>query len=771
MRGRIRLVPFVLVVASCGSGSAIERAEATGEPEVEESGVVRRGSDRPGVPGTTALARGRIRYDLLAHPARAEVREGETLAVDLGAPGGAKHTLGGWQTDFADAIVEDTTVALVAGTRARLRISWDRSEPAELVLRARRFRGPVNVYLGRTSLGELALPEDGSFGVARVPLPADELGPGEHTLLFRARGTGNVPGGGRASLAIDWMRVASSGATVAETAVSDAQELVVWADGSPVIRIPEGLRVGWPMEVPSGARLRGVVAAPGGARVSVVACADGAEPRVIGRIDGGEAAAPFDLDLAALAGVVARIELRAEGGEARVARPAVVTLDAPEEIAERPRPTNVLVYLIDTLRADKLAPYNPETRVRTPGLMRFLESASTLSRAHTQENWTKPSVATLLSSLLPWEHTAVRGESVVPGSVELLPEMLAEDGFYTGSFIANGYVSDRFGFRQGWDTYRNYIREGRRTPAQYVAADVLEWLDSRPSDRPFFLYVHTIDPHVPYRPPDEFVSMYEESAYRGPVDFRRDATLLENIKLGRLRLGAADKARLEALYDGEISYHDVHFAAILDGLERRGLADDTMVVITSDHGEEFWDHGSVGHGHNVYEELLHVPMFVRLPGVTDEPRPVSEPVGLVDVLPTVLDALGKEIPDHVSGRSFLPLLLGRDEPAPRYAVSGFMDGWRTIVVGRHKLIQRTADIAMLHDLDADPDEQTDIASARPITTSYLRGLLGLALAQSAEPIAGASPRARRPRHRPEGTQVDRELADQLRALGYVDDWR
>ena len=155
---------------------------------------------------------------------------------------------------------------------------------------------------------------------------------------------------------------------------------------------------------------------------------------------------------------------------AELVRPSVVVLGPaqPEQTVRRPR--NVLLYLVDTLRADHLSPYNDGTRVRTPGLASFVQDAVTMRRAHSQENWTKPSVATLLSSLMPWEHTAVEEASVVPDSVALLPELLRDHGFFTGSFIANGYVSDRFGFQQGWHTYRNYIREGRRNDAEFVAA-------------------------------------------------------------------------------------------------------------------------------------------------------------------------------------------------------------------------------------------------------------------------------------------------------------
>ncbi len=289
---------------------------------------------------------------------------------------------------------------------------------------------------------------------------------------------------------------------------------------------------------------------------------------------------------------------------------------------------------------------------------------------------------------------------------------------------------------------------------------MLEWLDHRPSDRPFFLYVHTVDPHVPYLPPEEDVARYDPEPYDGVVDFGRDRMLLEKVKAGQIQLGARDRAHLEALYDAEITYHDRHFASVIEALERRGLADDTIVVFTADHGEEFYDHGSVGHGHSVWEELIHVPLIVRWPGLTDGAMQIDETVGLVDVMPTLLEALGLDVPDEVSGRSIAPLLAGRSEDAPRCAVTGFMDGWRTIVVGRYKLVQRTASRWQLYDLAADPAEQHDLAAERPIAVRYLRGLLGVALAEaeSGAPLA---------QHEVARAQIDDTLRQQLEALGYA----
>jgi arylsulfatase A-like enzyme len=666
-------------------------------------------------------------------------------------------------------------VALAGGSRATLSVPVDQPGPVRVTLRARAFRGdrvlaawdgetvPLRVLAEGSREPLASLPTDGAFARLTLDLPAATRG--HHSLTLRVRGGSGTHAGRSASLALDWMRVGDPADPLVDEA-SAPVPLGALVGDQPALRVAARERVGYVLSVPPGARFRGVLR---GDAVSLRVTRDGRPERDLATLEPGA----FDVDLAEVAGELVRLEVAAGARGAELVRPSVVVLEAPAETPASAvrRPRNVLLYLVDTLRADHLSPYNASSRVRTPGLAAFARDAVTMRRAHAQENWTKPSVATLLSSLMPWEHTAVQDASVVPESVALLPELLREQGFFTGSFIANGYVSDRFGFGQGWHTYRNYVREGRRTQAEFVAADVLQWLDDREDTRPFLLYVHTIDPHVPYRRREDTLSLYGDTRYSGPASVANNAELLGRIKLGRVTLAAADRAHLEALYDGEITYHDVHFQAIMDGLERRHLADDTLVIVTSDHGEEFWDHGSVGHGHSVYEELLHVPMFVRHPGLPAGRRAVRElgdDVGLVDVLPTIFEALGLAVPEGVSGRSFLPALLGEGASAPTATVSGFMENWRAVTVQDLKLILRANGQQRLYDLAADPHEEHDVAAERPLAVRYLRGLLGLRLAD-AESVADGRPRRPRREHRPAATTIDPETRAQLRALGYLID--
>ena len=559
-------------------------------------------------------------YDLARHRAAAERRVGQTVVVDFGTPGDAKYTLGGWNTRMRPgSAIDGSSVSFVSGSYGDVIVPTQGKGKQLLRLRVRAPRdGSLVAYVDDKVIAHLKS-KPSEFALHDLALPADLPG-GEHMLRLRASGIGRI-GAHETAFALDWLSVGDT---------APFSELPTFTEPSGALAIPAGSSLGYSFKVPPTARLTGTLAGQG-ARLSVQAVDDSLTPKPLAELTAGK----VDIDLSPLAGQVVRLDLVARS-ELTLSSPRI-TVEGPTLGAPAAPIRNVLIYLIDTLRADHLKPFNPKTRVRAAGLDELVRKGSAVfTSAHTQENWTKPSVATLLSSLMPWEHGATTTEAVVPSAVQLLPERLSGLGFYSGAFIANGYVSDKFGFKQGWSTYRNYIREGRYSRAEFLAADVVEWLDKRPQDRPFMLYVHAIDPHVPYKPTAQFLSLYDPLPYDGVVDFKDDNELLEKIKIGSIKLKDRDKIHLEALYDSEISYHDLHFRTILGALDKRGLSDDTMVVVVADHGEEFWDHGSVGHGHSVYEELLRIPMVIRVPGVTSLPARVESSAGLVDIVPTVL---------------------------------------------------------------------------------------------------------------------------------------
>jgi arylsulfatase A-like enzyme len=293
--------------------------------------------------------------------------------------------------------------------------------------------------------------------------------------------------------------------------------------------------------------------------------------------------------------------------------------------------------------------------------------------------------------------------------------------------LSNGYVSDSWGFGQGWSHYRNFIRESRPSDAKALWTESLAWLKKRKADERLFVYLATIDPHVIYNPPAEYLAMYDADSYAGIVKPTMTGLLLGKIKAGKAILNDRDKRRLEALYDGEITYNDVWFGKMQQDLAALGMLDDSVIVVVSDHGDEFYEHGSVGHGHTVFQELVSTPLLFGGRGLPGG-RIVEVDVEALDVLPTLLDLAGLPASPAVQGESLLPLMDQDGPQAARPAFSTHAGTLRGMKIGRYKLISSGAEQTRLYDLETDPTEQRDVSAEQPIAARHARDVFGLHVA-------------------------------------------
>ncbi len=379
----------------------------------------------------------------------------------------------------------------------------------------------------------------------------------------------------------------------------------------------------------------------------------------------------------------------------------------------------VIVYLVDTLRADHTTPYG-YPRKTTPELEKFATDAVLFENAIAHSSWTKPSVASLMTSRLPSRHRAVQLRDPLDSGQVTLAEMLNSRGFATGAVMANSviYAADS-NFHQGFDVFAGlHGDEGRRSKmvdTRLVVDRALAFLDSR-RGLPAFLYVHTMDPHVPYSPPAPFDTMFEPKAAfpdHPGIDPRTDFK------------EPLDRERLIAQYDGDVAYGDQQFGRFIDELKKRGVYEDALIFFVADHGEEFQDHGGWLHGRSVFDELVHVPMIVKFAGQRGAASRVAQMVGLSDVLPTILEAVGLPVPDP-------PAIIGRPlqgvtfSKVPEQTVvseishRGFVSsGIRT---GQAKYIRRFSPQAdeLFFDLTKDPKEQTNLMGGNPSAARPLR---------------------------------------------------
>lgn len=334
-----------------------------------------------------------------------------------------------------------------------------------------------------------------------------------------------------------------------------------------------------------------------------------------------------------------------------------VSVSAPQEETEHP---NVLFILVDTLRRDHLTPYG-YPRDTTPEIQeRLARPGAVVEEAYSQAPWTLPSVVSFMTGRYPGDLLGADVTSFgIPPAVQPLAERMARLGYQTGGFVANPSLHAGAGFGRGFRTFFAPPADIQwmNKHAGDLNAHAIPWLRAS-QDRPFFAYVHYIDPHDPYQNPD--MDRFGGRSpfmpdYAGPVA----GNWIHGIYNGRIQLQnpARDVPYIRALYDSEVSYVDRHIADLLAALGPKVLAN-TLVVLTADHGEELYDHGGWKHGQTLYEEQIHVPLIFRWDGRIKPGTRLRGTVRLVDLLPTIAAAVGMEADPEWDGVSLLPALAG-----------------------------------------------------------------------------------------------------------------
>jgi arylsulfatase A-like enzyme len=383
---------------------------------------------------------------------------------------------------------------------------------------------------------------------------------------------------------------------------------------------------------------------------------------------------------------------------------------------------NVIVIVIDTFRTDRLGIHGCERNL-SPAMDRLAREGFAFHKAVAPSSWTKPSVASLFTGLYPGRHGAVLsplrdevvgydGLTVLAPSHTTLAERMKEAGYRTAAFVTNPHIIPAYYFDQGFDEFTQPAGK-----AELLLDKALNWIETAGNEEKFFLYLHVIDPHTPYFPPKEYwedyfvdpginapfirqgdpgeiilwLDYFNKWDSEGPEDrFQfdyekvipeiqkmypekaRDLTPLQVASQVYLDFTGFDdpdllrrKECLIGLYDAEVAYSDDSIAAFLEALEKRGVMDDTILVLTGDHGEAFLEHKYWGHGVAVYGEEVNVPLILHIPSAKGPYQGGShEPVSLVDLYPTMLDILGLSVPEGLDGCSLWPMIRKRSSSRP-----------------------------------------------------------------------------------------------------------
>ncbi len=442
-----------------------------------------------------------------------------------------------------------------------------------------------------------------------------------------------------------------------------------------------------------------------------------------------------------------------------------------------PRPSFVLI-VIDTLRADYLGCYGFDGEI-SPNIDALARESLVFERCSSQAPWTTPSVASMMTSLLPDLYGVMLPEDAprdhrewrrqwnpaIPGAAETLAERLRGEGYRTGAFVANPFLVSGLGFDQGFEIFDTRRARASDRTADRLVEDSAGWLDEAlGGNAPFFFYLHLMDVHGPYTAHERHYA-----AVRGSPGLQGDGHRLSNDEYDRIQpyLRAPPWARQprgrfvhewRARYSAGVHAADRRIGRLLDTLRAHRRWSKTVVVVTSDHGEELFDHGGWDHGFSLYQHQIHVPLIIRNPAAPQFARRVDDQVGLVDLMPTLVTVAGAEVPAGLAGRN----LFGPRAPAPRPLFASCnkdRPDEAAVVVGPLKLIvDLEVGSRRVFDLDDDPKELAEITTPAAPEIQELQRVLERMAAARKSSAAGSQPIL----------ELSDEQLERLRELGYVD---
>ena len=553
-----------------------------------------------------------------------------------------------------------------------------------------------------------------------IPIARGYFAAGENQLVVETSG-------GSGKVAVAWMRFGSS------IGGRDPRADVVFDGDAGQVTLAKDAAAAWYVTIPDGAHFVATVSAPCKVELRARASDDSFAGGLI-------ATDSTRVDLGAMAGRVVALSLTARDcPRATIAAPRI-TLHGPEPIV-RPRgepPRYVILWIMDALRADKIPIFTPGARAQTPNLDELARSSAVFRQYYVQGNESQTSHSSMWTGLYPAVHNVrlagVGGAWRIGSQFDLLAQELGRARYATLGVTGNGYVNEDGGYARGFIEFRNMMREtgveNGIIYGQQIVDAALAKLDRHRSE-PTYLFLGTIDTHGPWIARKPWIDVYSPGPYRGP--FQEFGTARElGFKAGSMGCSVIpprqDIERLRAIYDSAISYHDVQVGRLVKQLQSWGIWDQTMLIITADHGEELFEDQRCGHGGSLRDSLTRVPLLIHDPARFPGGTIVDEGAEGVDVMPTVLDAIGVAPVDGPQGAPLAPLAqgVGRGWARPSYASQ--YEYAHAMRIGRWKLRIGPRGTPLVGDMVADPGETANAGPSHPIERRMLTDNLGLFLA-------------------------------------------
>ncbi len=554
------------------------------------------------------------------------------------------------------------------------------------------------------------------------PIAKGRLVPGQNQLVLETAG-------GKTKAALAWLRIG----TIHPPGDQDPRTAAKFDAAADAIELDANAGVGWFLTIPDGAELVADVSAACRVEVSARTSDDSFAG---GLLTSDE----HRLDLSALAGRVARLQLIARQCPHAKISHVRITLHgpaaAPLPAADPPR--YVVLWVMDALRADKIGAFTPGARAQTPAFDELAKTGTVFRQYYVQGNESQTSHSSMWTALYPAVH-GVRlagqgGAWKIDSKFDVLASELHDAGYVTTGVTGNGYVNDEGGYTRGFDEFRNLMREtgveNNYIPGQKIVDTALASLDKH-RDKPTYLFLGTIDTHGPWVARKPWIDIYSPPPYKGP--FQEYGTA-KDLGITPTSMGCAiippkpDIDRLRAIYDSEVSYHDQQLGRFVKQLQAWGIWDQTLLIVTADHGEEMFEDNRCGHGGSLRDSLLRVPLLVHDPSRFPAGTIVDEGAECVDLMPTVLAALGRPPVAEAQGETLEPLAQGIGRGWPRPSYSSMYEYAHAMRIGRWKARVGYAAVPVINDLVDDPEEMKDVAATHPVERQMLTDNLGLFLA-------------------------------------------
>jgi arylsulfatase A-like enzyme len=544
-------------------------------------------------------------------------------------------------------------------------------------------------------------------------------------------------------------------ATVKKSAIFHSMEIVPgqpatteqtaerpWPAASPVAKIQlagkerECLtgfsRLMMPIEIPQDGWLAvDTGAGAGAARLQISVTAEGRPAKVLlDEIHQAGSLRQRRLSLAEFSGKLVALEFVVREGrpdDAAWASPRLVLSKAA--VRPRPEPAHNFVMLVaDALRADKLPMY-ADSRVRTPNIAKAAASTGvTFTSTQAASPSSPPSHASIQSGCMPRSHGILGDKSKVNPGTPMVSAILAKAGIATDFVGDASFAMRRLQPASTWNEFHQPNTEGKGGDCTAVVKQILAFADKQAGKR-FFVSGVAFEAHTPYIYHHGTTEHYYDGAFDDAIGKHPDGVILTAIVGGRLKMTPERWGQLKGLYDGEVEHLDECFGALGEGLKSRGLAENTPVVLLADHGEGFFEHGSMGHAYGQYAELTNVPLVLFAPGLGHGQK-IATVVSHTDVVPTILDLMGVAPDARVQGESLLPMVL-RDGPwVPRVMPSEYGRSYSLRSRGLHYIVDYGGNES-LFDIAVDPAEKSEIKDKRPLALRYFRDLAGIYLAHRA----------------------------------------